>query len=334
MDVDALLRAVDIEPRDLDVAGWRGDAGAMARLVRAIWNGLRDEYMGFTAQPMPLGGFAFACELALAGPSVGAGLARAIRFYTLANSGIITTLSEQDGGVTVTTWFAEPERDPDQYFSEFWLMSWHRLACWLAGETVPMLAARFDTPRPAGYIEEFKYLFPCDPLFGAADRAIVMDAAALAGPVRRGQDELEEMLRTAPLAIMTIPASDTSLSRRVRVILRATMDCDAAGVATMVDMDADRLRRALRREGTSLTGIREKVRRDRATRDLARTGLSVEAIAAALGYAEARSFTRAFRAWTGMSPSDYRNRCTTSGATHGPGAGQGAGVIPPDRSRA
>jgi AraC-like DNA-binding protein len=33
---------------------------------------------------------------------------------------------------------------------------------------------------------------------------------------------------------------------------------------------------------------------------------SVETIAEDLGYTEARSFTRAFRAWTNQSPSEYK----------------------------
>jgi AraC-like DNA-binding protein len=56
---------------------------------------------------------------------------------------------------------------------------------------------------------------------------------------------------------------------------------------------------------TSTSCPRENVRRDAAMRRLSLTSQSVEAVAAALGYAEPRSFTRAFRRWTGMSPSEF-----------------------------
>jgi AraC-like DNA-binding protein len=308
LDPGPLLAAAGIDPHELDHPGWRGDVGAMARLVRGIWAVLDDEFMGFTANPMPPGAFAFACELAIAGPTVASGLERAMRFYNLASRDIQTRFVESGDSVSVEVRFAAPELDPTHYFSEFWLIIWHRLACWLAEETVPMLEARFDYARPDRYFEEFKYLFPCSHVFDAPKRAIVMDAGALHAPVRRAIDDLRDMLREAPLAIMTIPASDHSLSRQVRLLSRADVTRDARAVAAELGMTADALRRRLRAEGASLTGIRENVRRDIATRELAGTGRSVEAIAAALGYEEARSFTRAFRAWTGMSPSRYRSQ--------------------------
>jgi AraC-like DNA-binding protein len=306
LDPRALLAAAGIDPHELDQPGWRGDVGAMARLVRGIWEALDDEFMGFTPNPMPPGAFAFACELAIAGPTVASGLQRAMRFYNLASRDIQTLFVESGDRLSVEVRFAAPELDATHYFSEFWLIIWHRLACWLADETVPMLEAWFDYPRPDRYFEEFKYLFPCGHVFEASKRAIVMDAGALHAPVRRAPGDLGDMLREAPLAIMTIPASDHSLSRQVRLLLRADAARDARGIAAELGMAADALRRRLRAEGASLTGIRENVRRDIATRELAGTGRSVEVIAAALGYEEARSFTRAFRAWTGMSPSRYR----------------------------
>jgi AraC-like DNA-binding protein len=41
---------------------------------------------------------------------------------------------------------------------------------------------------------------------------------------------------------------------------------------------------------------------------LTRRGATIDRIAADLGYAETRSFTRAFRQWVGESPLRYRAR--------------------------
>lgn len=308
VDVPTLLEGAGIDPAALDDPLWRGDVAAMARLVRGIWATLDDEFMGFTEHPMPQGALAFACELALNSDSVGEGLARAARFYRIASRDIVTELAEDGHELVVTAAFARPALDPRRYFSEFWLIIWHRLACWLAGETVPLTAAEFDYPRPDGYFEEFKYLFPCPHRFDAAARRIRMDARPLHGPVRRTAAELRAMLADAPLDLMTIPASDHSLGRRVRMLLARDPALDAEQVSSALGLSPDGLRRRLRHEGASLSAIREYVRRDVAIRDLIGGNRSVEAIAAALGYAEPRSFTRAFRAWTGMSPSAYRSR--------------------------
>ncbi|MDO7842296.1 AraC family transcriptional regulator [Sphingomonas immobilis] len=305
VDVDALLRAAGIDPANLDMPGWRGDVTAMARLVAAIRATMDDEFMGYTAHAMPPGAFAFACEIALDAPDVAAALTRAARFYTLATRDIETRV-EPGERVKIVARFADPGLDPTRYFSEFWLITWHRLACWLAGETVPMLAATFDYPRPRDYFEEFKYLFPCPHRFNAGERSIELDAHALAVPIRRTRADLAAMLARAPLDMMTIPASDTGLARRVRLLLAADPARDGDAVAHALGIGPDTLRRRLRGEGMALSAIRENVRRDAAMRQLSLTGQSVEAVAAALGYAEPRSFTRAFRQWTGMSPSEFR----------------------------
>ncbi len=306
VDVGSLLRAAGIEPARLDEAGWRGDVATMARLVRGVIAALGDEHMGYTAQPLRPGSFAFAVGLACEGASVLDGLRRAVRFYNLAGRGIETRIAERGGEVAVTIAFAEPERDPERYFSEFWLMIWHRLACWIAGETVPLLGAEFDYPKPAGYFEEFRHLFPCPHLFDGAVCRIRMDARALHGPVRRSAAERDAMLAAAPLDIMTIPASDHSLARQVRMTLSRDPGLNADQLAAALGLPAETLRKRLRRESTSLSGIREDLRRDAAFRALRRSNSSIETISAELGYAEPRSFTRAFRAWAGMSPSEYR----------------------------
>jgi len=307
-DVAALLRSAGIDPRSLDQPGWRGEVEAMARLVRAIWTALDDEYMGYTAHPMPRGALAFAIELAAAGGTVAEGLARAIRFYNLAGPDIVTDFAEADGQATIRVRFARPQADPAHYFSEFWMIIWHRLACWLAGDTVPMLGARFDYARPDAYFEEFRRLFPCPHVFGAEERMIVLDAGALHVPVRRTEAEVRAMIADVPLALMTIPAKDSSMARQLRLLLARDPGLPLEALARSVGTSAERLRRKLRAGRTSVSALRENVRRDAATRDLVTTGRSVEAISARLGYAESRSFTRAFRAWTGMSPKEYRIR--------------------------
>ena len=307
LGVEALLRAAGVEPADLEVPGWRGDVEAMARLVRGICAALGDEFMGFTRHPMPLGAFAFACGLAREASSVGAGLRRAIRFYNLANRDIHTSLDDQGHTVVVTCRFAEPERDPAHYFGEFWLIIWHRLACWLAGETVPMLEATLDYPKPAAYFAEFKHLFPCPHQFNAPHRAIWVDGGALDQPVRRTEEELAVMLARAPIDILTIPASDLSLAPQVRRLLTETPGAKLTDIAIRLRLAPDVVRRRLRQEGCKLSDIREDVRRFAAIRALTHSGRSIDAISAELGYAEPRSFTRAFRIWTGSTPSSYRS---------------------------
>ncbi|MES1943875.1 AraC family transcriptional regulator [Salinisphaera sp. PC39] len=68
------------------------------------------------------------------------------------------------------------------------------------------------------------------------------------------------------------------------------------------------LQRRLRDEGCSFGTVQDAARYRRAAAWLDEPDADIEAISEALGFADRRSFTRAFRRWTGMSPSAYRAR--------------------------
>jgi AraC-like DNA-binding protein len=73
----------------------------------------------------------------------------------------------------------------------------------------------------------------------------------------------------------------------------------------MLSISVPHLRRLLRRDGTSLNQLREEVLRDVAIAGL-RRGESVEVLSARLGFSEPSAFRRAFKRWTGDTPSSYR----------------------------
>jgi AraC-like DNA-binding protein len=71
-------------------------------------------------------------------------------------------------------------------------------------------------------------------------------------------------------------------------------------------MSKHTLVRRLAEKKTSYTQILERVRRDIALYSLLDTPDSVEHIAERLGFKEVGSFSRAFKLWMGVTPSEYR----------------------------
>jgi len=68
------------------------------------------------------------------------------------------------------------------------------------------------------------------------------------------------------------------------------------------------LKRRLQAEEASFQNLVDQVRLERAGELLQQTAMNLSQIADALGYADAANFTRAFKRWTGQSPSQYRNQ--------------------------
>jgi AraC-like DNA-binding protein len=78
--------------------------------------------------------------------------------------------------------------------------------------------------------------------------------------------------------------------------------------AQRVGIPVRTLQRRLRESGLSYSELVEQTRCELACRLLDRPGAKAADVARALGYTDPSSFSRAFRRWTGMSPSAYRNR--------------------------
>ncbi len=68
------------------------------------------------------------------------------------------------------------------------------------------------------------------------------------------------------------------------------------------------LQRRLESENTSYSAVLKEVRVERAQELLDRTDLILREIASHLGFMDADTFSRAFKEWTGISPTQHRNR--------------------------
>ncbi len=78
--------------------------------------------------------------------------------------------------------------------------------------------------------------------------------------------------------------------------------------AALAGMSERTLKRRLAECGTTFSELLEDERRERALLLLRSPKLSVEDVAERLGYTDVANFTRAFRRWTGTSPTSYRRR--------------------------
>lgn len=306
-----LLAAGGVTPEMADTPGWRGSVESMSRIVRAVWHALDDEHMGCTGQRVRTGALATMTELAMRGENVLDGLAKGIAFYRLLTDAVDTSLEERGDRVVLTVRFAHPECDPDHYFTEFWMITWHRLASWLSGETVGVAAAEFRYDRPLSYFSEFAHLFPAPLRFNRSDCALHLEKGALRNAIVRSESDRREFAARLPLDFMTIPSRADSMADRVRRLLSPPAGqrfepMPLEEMAGVLGVSALSVQRALRAEGTAYRRIVESVRRDLAIAHLRRGNATIEAIAAELGYAEPRSFTRAFRQWTGTSPLRFR----------------------------
>lgn len=147
---------------------------------------------------------------------------------------------------------------------------------------------------------------------GSVRTALVFDQDMLQRPVLRTYKELVEVLGRLPIALLPVPRV-VSVRQQVELIFNRALDaCTAAPkleqVAAMLGQSVSTLRRNLLRENTSFQAVLDCQRMQRARDLLRRSELTIEELACLLGFSSAGVFSRAFKGWTGLSPSIYRLR--------------------------
>jgi len=109
-----------------------------------------------------------------------------------------------------------------------------------------------------------------------------------------------------------VPSTDGfgSLTNDLRRVLRIELlrdTCSAESVARLFSMHRRTLSRHLRNEGLAFRQVASQVRFEIACDLLQNSDLALSQVAAALRYSELSAFTRAFRRWSGHTPSAWRN---------------------------
>lgn len=81
-----------------------------------------------------------------------------------------------------------------------------------------------------------------------------------------------------------------------------------AGIARLLNISERTLKRRLKEEGATFRQLSALARRDRANALIAEGRLSLAQIADDLGFSEPSAFSQAYKSWTGMRPTEARQR--------------------------
>jgi AraC-like DNA-binding protein len=109
-------------------------------------------------------------------------------------------------------------------------------------------------------------------------------------------------------------AQGAAFSDDIRRLLRTRLTgnhCSADDIAAVLTMHRRTLSRHLKSDGMGYRAITNEIRFEIARQLLQDTQVPLAQIAAALGYSEASAFTRAFRRWSGQTPTAWRSQNDT-----------------------
>ncbi len=171
-------------------------------------------------------------------------------------------------------------------------------------------AVRLAFPKPAVTAEQER-LFRCPIEWDAQETSLVFESTQLDWSLAQANPALSATLHRHAEQLLADLAASRKFSTRVREHVIAVLQAgepSADDVAARLKVSERTLRRRLKDEGTTYTDLLSDVRRELSLRYLHEPSVSVAEIAFLLGFSNASGFHRAFRRWTGTTPSEHRKR--------------------------
>lgn len=186
----------------------------------------------------------------------------------------------------------------------------HMLYGWLIDRPISLLRAGLAYPKPA-HNTLCLSLFDCELQFEQAANSVSFSSTYLDQPTVRTHAELAEFLRRFPFDLSLSSDRHKALAEQVYIVMmnhygssHRLPSIDA--VATIFGVTSSTLRRRLAEEGAAYSKIRKRCQLNVAADFLRRADMTVDEIARLSSFSEPAAFRRAFRHWTGKSPTAYR----------------------------
>jgi AraC-like DNA-binding protein len=195
------------------------------------------------------------------------------------------------------------------FAAEFWRSSMTTLLDLIMGQRFPSTAMFFPYPEPP-HADALRETFGCELHFDATLMEWHFDAACLSLPCPNASRFLATLCTDFCESVLTAGQGQTRLQREIRLILLGKIREQpvASEIASELGLSRRSLYRRLFEEKATFQGLLDDVRASVAIQFLSSTRLPVEEIAHRVGFADQSNFRKAFKRWTGATPSSYRSR--------------------------
>lgn len=305
-------------------------ATQLASIVSNCWRFSSDELLGFTEQKLKVGMFQLLAEHLITCKTLEEVLCYIVKFYCLSGDQLTVKMHRSGSSLafSLVPNFNASRQIPvtKTLLIELLLLICHRFCSWLTGQVIPLTKVCLDYARP-DHFQEYRLMFPGPCEFDSPYNALVFDAQYLDLPVIQNASELASYSQQIPLQWFKKQSFYGTWTAQVMGLLEKRQniegeaeiwaesetereierETDIETVANQLTMTSRTLRRKLSREGSGFQQLKDNARRDQAINLFAQRNLTIAEIGLKIGFTEAATFSRAFKQWTGVSPSTFRH---------------------------
>jgi AraC-like DNA-binding protein len=170
------------------------------------------------------------------------------------------------------------------------------------------LQVKFQHPQPPD-ISAYRDFFRAPLAFDCPVDELILDIELLKLPLLKADPGLDAILnRHVKELIARLPKSNTFMDS-VRWAISEGLRCGDVGmevIAKRLNYTPRTFQRKLKEAGTSYTDLLDQMRHQLSLHYLREAPIAVSEVAFLLGFSESSAFHRAFKRWTGISPSEFR----------------------------
>ena len=182
----------------------------------------------------------------------------------------------------------------------------------ISGKQVRPIEIRLSYPQPDGDFNASEHM-GCPVMFDASECAVIYTSEQMNSATEFANATQFKRYQRLTGRLAGIVAPEPSLSGQVsRILWACSTPPGREEVAGMLGMGDRTLARRLVDEDCCFRELVAQVSCDRARNYLSYSDMSIAQIADFMGYSDASGFNRAFRTWTGVAPSQWREKTTTS----------------------
>jgi AraC-like DNA-binding protein len=244
--------------------------------------------------------------LAKLSPDVEAALSTVVNLFFLQARGATASLSVEGGFATFAYLSYERNISGVEQIGDGAVAVMFNILRSLCGPQWQPESACFAHEQPVD-VKPYQNFFQTWLQFNAEQFALVFPASWLKQPVLSADADLLRVLRKETEKLTADQRHD--FPEQVRLVLRRSIvagKLKAEDIAVLFAMHPRTLDRRLAAFNVNYRELLDEVRFELARQLLSSTSLEVAQIAATLGYSRSSTFTRAFRRWSGATPSLWR----------------------------
>lgn len=245
--------------------------------------------------------------LGLACASLGEALQRTERYASLVYD-VNPLRLVAEGGSLIIRWGTENGK-PGQLVDETGIASMVQLARDMTGHTWPVERVYFVNPAPA-QLQPYRDFFGGDVVFDCPCTELQIPLSYLQQPLRQPDAALLALLDQQAEVMLGRENVSHAGDEYRRVLIRQLREGEAslASLAAAFHVSPRTLQRRMHDQGFRFQQLLDDTRRLLAQEYLRDTRLSLTDIAGLLGFSEHSALTRAFKLWTGTTPTRWRQQ--------------------------